>query len=561
VEHIEQRIVEATSDPHYKLQLLMQALESVEGRTLVFVQKKRTAAWVCNCLQHQGIRAEEIHGDRSQSQRETALHRFRQGSIHVLVATDVAARGLDVPEVMHVVQFDMPISPDDFDSYVHRIGRTGRAGKSGVATSFFVPGRETGEGNGKIAPLILRLLQENNQVIPEWFEGLDDVLMGTGGQKRYTGSSGSRAQGGYYGSGGGGHGHARFGGRDVRGYQSQPAGAYGGYPGYPQGVAAGYAPQYAPQQGGYQSYGAQMGGGMAGATGYSPQGQAGMYGAAPAVQGGYPAQGSYQPYRRDGQATSPRTVPGGAAMRPGADTRSVSPRVGAGGHYGGAGGSSGGYMEGGAARRGYMDASVAGGYGAGMGMPAGPGPQPHYFDPYATNFVPAAQAGVVVGVDTMLMPPAAADTSPSRQRYYTSSPVQVGMTGQPMMMMGGQSYGYMGQVRGWLRVVPDGTRWSLSRSSPPLIAVGRVCFPPCCVAQMAAAQGGMAMYGSAPATGYGGRGAGRGGRYDGGRGRSNGRGSYRAGFDGGDGTGADGGGGDGGGGGGDGGTDPAAGTS
>jgi len=249
-------------------------------------------------------------------------------------------------------------------------------------------------------------------------------------------------------------------------------------------------------------------------------------------------------------------------MRPGADTRSVSPRVGTGGHYGGAvGGSSGGYLEGGTARHGYMDASVAGGYGAGMVMPAGPGPQPHYFDPYATNFVPAAQAGVVVGVDTMLMPPAAADTSPSRQRYYTSSPVQVGMTGQPMMMMGGQSYGYMGQVRGWLRVVPDGTRWSLSRSSPPLIAVGRVCFPPCCVAQMAAAQSGMAMYGSAPATGYGGRGAGRGGRYDGGRGRSNGRGSYRAGFDGGDGTGADGGGGDGGGGGGDGGTDPAAGTS
>ena len=62
----------------------------------------------------------------------------------MLVATDVAARGLDVPLVMHVVQFDMPISPDDFDSYVHRIGRTGRAGKSGVATSFFVSGKETG---------------------------------------------------------------------------------------------------------------------------------------------------------------------------------------------------------------------------------------------------------------------------------------------------------------------------------------------------------------------------------------------------------------------------------
>ena len=144
VENIEQRFVEATSDPHMKLQLLMEALQSVEGRTLVFVQKKRTAAWVCSCLQSEGIRAEEIHGDRSQSQREHALHKFRQGTIRVLVATDVAARGLDVPMVMHVVQFDMPISPDDFDSYVHRIGRTGRAGKSGVATSFFVSGKETG---------------------------------------------------------------------------------------------------------------------------------------------------------------------------------------------------------------------------------------------------------------------------------------------------------------------------------------------------------------------------------------------------------------------------------
>jgi superfamily II DNA/RNA helicase len=66
--------------------------------------------------------------------------------------------------VTHVIQFDMPLSAEDFDVYIHRIGRTGRAGLSGLATSFFVPGRETGEGNGKIASSILRLLQENNQV-------------------------------------------------------------------------------------------------------------------------------------------------------------------------------------------------------------------------------------------------------------------------------------------------------------------------------------------------------------------------------------------------------------
>lgn len=65
----------------------------------------------------------------------------------------------------HVIQFDMPLSAEDFDVYVHRIGRTGRAGMSGLATSFFVPGREVGEGNGKIGPLLVRLLRENSQVI------------------------------------------------------------------------------------------------------------------------------------------------------------------------------------------------------------------------------------------------------------------------------------------------------------------------------------------------------------------------------------------------------------
>lgn len=169
VENIEQRLLEASSDPNMKMNMLLSAINEIEGRTLVFVQKKRTAAWVCQCLQQFGVASEEIHGDRTQMQREHALRQFREGRTRVLVATDVAARGLDVPAVTHVIQFDMPISSEDFDTYVHRIGRTGRAGKSGVATSFYVPGRETGEGNGKIAQLIMRLLQENNQVITRVF--------------------------------------------------------------------------------------------------------------------------------------------------------------------------------------------------------------------------------------------------------------------------------------------------------------------------------------------------------------------------------------------------------
>lgn len=155
----------SSADPNEKMRLLLSVLDNTSGRTLVFVQKRKTASWLCECLRNAyGIAAEEIHGDRSQAQRENALKLFRDGNIRILIATDVAARGLDVPAVTHVIQFDMPISPDDFDVYVHRIGRTGRAGMTGLATSFFVPGREIGEGNGKIASLLLQMLKENKQV-------------------------------------------------------------------------------------------------------------------------------------------------------------------------------------------------------------------------------------------------------------------------------------------------------------------------------------------------------------------------------------------------------------
>lgn len=100
---------------------------------LVFTRTKRKAGWVSDRLQDAKVVAEEIHGDLSQSQRERALKKFRTGEIAVLVATDVAARGLDIPTISHVVNYDLPDTPED---YVHRIGRTGRAGKCGTAVSF-----------------------------------------------------------------------------------------------------------------------------------------------------------------------------------------------------------------------------------------------------------------------------------------------------------------------------------------------------------------------------------------------------------------------------------------
>lgn len=140
-------------------------------KTIVFVQKKRTATVIKKKLISEGITATEIHGDRSQSQRESALSDFKLGKAAVLVATDVAARGLDIPLVEHVINVDLPTSVEEFDSYVHRIGRTGRAGNKGVATSFYVPGHAPKVGNGALASLLRQFLIEAEQEVPFFLIG------------------------------------------------------------------------------------------------------------------------------------------------------------------------------------------------------------------------------------------------------------------------------------------------------------------------------------------------------------------------------------------------------
>ncbi|MCC6735297.1 MAG: DEAD/DEAH box helicase [Bauldia sp.] len=102
------------------------------GRALVFTRTKRGADRVAKGLVQAGIEADAIHGNKSQPQRERALGAFRDGSLRVLVATDIAARGIDVTEITHVFNFELPNEPE---SYVHRIGRTGRAGAAGIAIS------------------------------------------------------------------------------------------------------------------------------------------------------------------------------------------------------------------------------------------------------------------------------------------------------------------------------------------------------------------------------------------------------------------------------------------
>ena len=100
------------------------------GRALVFARTKHGADRIVKNLEQDGIRSNAIHGNKSQGQRERALHEFKKGTAPVLVATDIAARGIDVDGVTHVIQYDMPDTPE---AYVHRIGRTARAGASGIA--------------------------------------------------------------------------------------------------------------------------------------------------------------------------------------------------------------------------------------------------------------------------------------------------------------------------------------------------------------------------------------------------------------------------------------------
>ena len=111
---------------------LRQLLASQTGQTLVFARTKRGAERIAKSLAREGFSAAMIHGDRSQSQRNGALSGFQQGRFQILVATDIASRGLHVDDVAHVINYDLPKMAEDF---IHRVGRTGRAGSQGHAST------------------------------------------------------------------------------------------------------------------------------------------------------------------------------------------------------------------------------------------------------------------------------------------------------------------------------------------------------------------------------------------------------------------------------------------
>ena len=132
IELIQQRVMMIpTAD---KKRVLVDVLKAEEAdRTIVFSRTKHGADKITKYLDREGIKAVAIHGNKNQSQRDRALAQFRDGQVSVMVATDVAARGIDIDGVSHVINFDLPNVPE---SYVHRIGRTARAGRSGVAIAF-----------------------------------------------------------------------------------------------------------------------------------------------------------------------------------------------------------------------------------------------------------------------------------------------------------------------------------------------------------------------------------------------------------------------------------------
>ena len=129
---ITQQLIKSSREPHEKRETLRHLLRTTENfkNAIIFCNRKREVALLHRSLVNHGFNAVALHGDLDQSTRTAELDKFRKGEAALLIASDVAARGLDIPDVSHVLNFDVPFHADD---YVHRIGRTGRAGKSGIA--------------------------------------------------------------------------------------------------------------------------------------------------------------------------------------------------------------------------------------------------------------------------------------------------------------------------------------------------------------------------------------------------------------------------------------------
>jgi len=209
-----------------KLDAVMKFLLTIEdGLILIFTETKRNCDYLEDMLCGRGFPACSIHGDKSQREREESLRSFKRGITPVMVATDVASRGLDIPNVTQVINYDLPTNIDD---YVHRIGRTGRAGNTGNALSFL------NEKNSGVIRELRDILDENNQEVPPWLNQMASCG-GRGGGGRGRNSRGSNNFGGrdyrrssHSDNSGGGQRNSGYGGGGGQRHNGYGGGGYGG---------------------------------------------------------------------------------------------------------------------------------------------------------------------------------------------------------------------------------------------------------------------------------------------------------------------------------------------
>jgi superfamily II DNA/RNA helicase len=213
-ERVEQRVIMV--DKPAKSALLIEVLRGeVNGQSLVFTRTKHGADKVVKSLHHAGISAEAIHGNKSQNQRERVLGAFRAGKLKTLVATDIAARGIDVDGISHVINYDLPNIPE---SYVHRIGRTARAGAEGVAISF-CDNEETAFLRDIEKLIQIKLPQTERRASPR-----NDATPHHRPQQNRNGRNGNRRNGQQQRRSGGGNGHS---GRNEHAHQGRSEHAHG----------------------------------------------------------------------------------------------------------------------------------------------------------------------------------------------------------------------------------------------------------------------------------------------------------------------------------------------
>ena len=176
-------------------------------KTIIFTGRKSSCEQLANDLWDIGYSVDALHGDRQQFQRTKVMEAFKRGRLQLLVATDVAARGLDVKDIQCVINYDFPNGVNGVEDYVHRIGRTARGGAEGKAYSFF-----TQESDAKRAGQLIGVLKRAGQEVPEELAKLASFGRGGGGSG-WGGRGGGRGFGGRGGRFGGRGGRGSFGGR------------------------------------------------------------------------------------------------------------------------------------------------------------------------------------------------------------------------------------------------------------------------------------------------------------------------------------------------------------